>query len=170
MDLLKKGEGKINEIIYNNTAYHNGKYRYYPTITGLNGILEEIINSNSTTEYIRITPFYVNEQLDRQIEFEEYKFFIECKDWVDDKLQEMHIIECLKVEDTARTLDDLELGAILYPLCKNDDVDSYKKAITKYKESLRVILLQMMNIVKSEMKLKEDDLPFGYFCFEIHSG
>ena len=24
-----KGSGKINEIIYNNTAYYNGKYRYF---------------------------------------------------------------------------------------------------------------------------------------------
>lgn len=71
---VKEKPGKINEIVYNNTAYYNGKYRYYPTITGLNGILEEIINSNSTTDYIRITPFYVNEQLERQIEFEEYMF------------------------------------------------------------------------------------------------
>lgn len=170
IDMLKKGEGKINEIVYNNTAYYNGKYRYYPTITGLNGILEEIINSNSTTEYLRITPFYVNEQLDRQIEFEEYMFYIECIEWFDEKLQEKHVIECLKVEDTPRTLNDLGLGAMLYPLCKNNDVDSYKKALTKYKESLRDILLQMMKIVKSEIELKEEDLPFGYFCFEIHSG
>lgn len=38
-------------------------------------ILEEIINSNSTTDYIRITPFYINEQLNHQIVFEEYMLY-----------------------------------------------------------------------------------------------
>lgn len=168
--MLKKNRGKINEIIYNNTVYHNGKYRYYPTITGLKCILEKIISSNSTTDYIRITPFYINEQLNKQIEFEEYMFYIECRDWFDEKVQKKHMIECLNVEDTPRTLNDLRLGAILYPLCQNNDIDSYKNALEKYKESLRELLPKMMGIVKSEMELKEEYLPFGYFCFEIHSG
>ncbi|MEH7483117.1 hypothetical protein V7157_19030, partial [Neobacillus drentensis] len=167
--MLKKDKGKINEIIYNNTAYYNGKYRYNPTISGLNGLLDEIISSNSTTDYIRIMPFYINEKLDMQIEFEEFMFYIECRDYFDEKTQERHIIDCLNPVDTQRTLNDLRLGAILYPLCKINDVSSYKKAIKKYKESLREILPKMMEIATSEMKLKEEDLPFGYFCFEIHS-
>ncbi|MEY9979217.1 hypothetical protein [Lysinibacillus sp. RC79] len=92
---MLKQEGKINEIIYNNTAYYNGKYRHFPTISGLNGILDEIISSDSTTDYIRITPFYINEKLDLQIEFEEFMFYIECRDWFDEKIQEKHILECL---------------------------------------------------------------------------
>ncbi|PGY07102.1 hypothetical protein [Bacillus sp. AFS031507] len=167
--MIEKGKGKINEIIYNNTVYYNGKYSYYPTITNLNGILDEIISSNSTTEYIRITPFYINEEVDMQIEFEEFMFYIECRDWFDEKIQEMHILDCLNPIDTQRTLSNLRLGAILYPLCKNNDVDSYQKALKKYKESLREILPKMMEIAKSEMELKEEHLPFGYFCFEIHS-
>lgn len=167
--MLEKGKGKINEIVYNNTAYYNGKYRYYPTITDLNGILDEIIGSNSTTEYIRIVPFYVNEHLDMQIEFEEYMFYIECREMVDEEIQELHIKECLSVEDTQRTLNDTKLGAILFPLCKNNDIESYKEALITYKKSLRKMLLQMMKVAKSEMNLKEEDIPFGYFCFEIHS-
>ncbi|MEH7306063.1 hypothetical protein [Neobacillus drentensis] len=167
--MLKKGKGKINEIIYNNTAYYNGKYRHFPPISGLNGMLDEIISSNSTTHYIRITPFYKNEQLDMQIEFEEFMFYIECRDWFDEKIQEIHIVDCIAPVDTQRTLNDLRLGAILYPLCKNNDVDSYQKALKKYKESLREILPKMMEFAKSEMEVREDDLAFGYFCFEIHS-
>ncbi|MBM7662801.1 hypothetical protein JOC85_003612 [Bacillus mesophilus] len=166
---MEKG-GKINEIVYNNTSYYNGKYRYYPTITGLKGILEEIISSNSTTDYIRVTPFYINELLDRQIEFEEYMFFIECRDWYDESVQEEHILDCLDVPDTPRTLNDFRLGSILYPLCQKNDVESFKNALEKYKESLRELLPIMMEIAKSEMELTEDYLPFGYFCFEIHSG
>ena len=167
---MKKRRGKINEIVYDNTAYYNGKYRHYPTITELKGILEEIISCDSTTDYIRITPFYVNEELNHQIEFEEYMFYLECRDWFDETVQEKHINECLNVEDTSRTLNDLRLGAILYPLCQTNDGNSYKNALEKYKDSLREILLKMMEIAKSEMELKEEHMPFGYFCFEIHSG
>ncbi|MED3575208.1 hypothetical protein [Cytobacillus praedii] len=168
--MLKKKKGKINEIVYNNTAYYNGKFRYYPTITGLNSILEEIINSNSTTNYIRITPFYINEQLNHQIEFEEYMFYIECRDWFDKEEQEKHISECINVPDIQRQLVDSAIAAILYPLCQKEDVNCYKNALKNYKEYLGELLLKMMEIAKSEMDLKEEDLPFGYFCFEIHSG
>ena len=80
-------KGEINEIVYNNTVYYNGKHKIYPTITELKGILDEIISSDSTTEYIRITPFYINEEVDMQIEFEEFMFYIECRDGFDEKDQ-----------------------------------------------------------------------------------
>lgn len=85
--LIKKGKGKISEIIYNNTVYYKGNYRNYPTISDLNHILDEIISSVSTTNYIRITPFYINERSDMQIEFEEFTFYLECRDWFDEKIQ-----------------------------------------------------------------------------------
>lgn len=168
--MIGKDKGEINEIVNNNTVYNNGKYRRYPTITELKGILDEIISSDSTTEYIRITPFYINEEVDMQIEFEEFMFYIECKDWFDEKDQEMHILDCLEPIDTPRALNDVKLGAILHPLCKHNDIVSYQKALEEYKDSLREILPRMMKIAKSEMELKEEHLPFGYFCFEIHSG
>ncbi|MFJ7976755.1 hypothetical protein ACIQZI_13815 [Peribacillus sp. NPDC096379] len=168
--MIGKGKGKINKIVYNNTVYYNGKYTYFPTITKLKRILDEIISSDSTTEYIRITPFYRNEEVEMQIEFEEFMFYIECRDWFDEKTQDLHILDCLEPIDTQRTLNNFRLGAILYPLCKNNDVYSYQKALKKYKESLREIMPQMMEIAKSEMELKEEHLSFGYFCFEIHSG
>ncbi|MBP0724079.1 hypothetical protein J5Y03_02640 [Bacillus sp. RG28] len=167
--MLRKNKGIINEIIYNHTAYYKGKYRHYPTITELKSILDDIINSNSTTGYIRITPFYINEQLNMQIEYEEYMFYIECRDSFDEKDQRLHILECLEPIDQPRALNDLKLGAILYPICKNNDVTSYKIALERYKNSLKEILPKMMDIAKSEMELKEEDTAFGYFCFEIHS-
>ncbi|WP_121661503.1 hypothetical protein [Metabacillus litoralis] len=138
--MLNKQVGKINEIVFHNTSYYNGKYRYFPTITALKGILDEIISANSTTDYIRITPFYINELLDMQIEFEEYMFFIECRDWFDEKIQEEHIIDCLDVPDTSRTLNDFRLGSILYPLCQKEDVESFEIALEQYKESLSELL------------------------------
>nr|WP_106779161.1 hypothetical protein [Lysinibacillus timonensis] len=127
-------------------------------------------NSNSTTDYIRITPFYINEQLDHQIEFEEYMFYIECRDQVEKGEQEKHIKECINVTDRPRQLNDFIAGAILYPFCQKEDINSYKNALEKYKEYLSELILKMMEIAKSVMNLREEDLPFGYFCFEIHSG
>ena len=160
---------QINKIVYNNTVYYNGKYKYNPTITGLNLILEEIITADSTTKYLEVIPFYINEHLDKQIEFEEYIFYIECRDWFDEKQQDIHIKECINAENRPLTFVDSNLGAILYPLCKHDDTDSYKMAIMNYKEGLKEIFPHMMETAKLEMELKEEDLPFGYFCFEINS-
>ncbi|MFP5115245.1 hypothetical protein ACSU64_23115 [Bacillaceae bacterium C204] len=84
------------------------------------------------------------------------------------RFKEMHVLECLNPVDTPRALNDLKLGAILYPLCKNNDVVSFQKALKKYKETLSEILPKMMKISTSVRELKEDDLPFGFFCFEIH--
>lgn len=167
--MLEKVEGKINEIVYNNTVYHNGRYVFYPTISDLNGILDKIIESNAMTEYIRITPFYVNEQVNMQIQFEEYMFYIECRERVDEEIQNQHIKECLNPVDSPRALEDFELGAILYPLYTFNDTECYKKALLTYKKALSKMLLQMFEVAKVEMKLKEEDIPFGYFCFEIHS-
>lgn len=163
-------KGKINEIVDNNTVYHNGRYVFFPTISDLNGLLDKIIDSNAMTEYIRITPFYRNEQLNMQIEFEEYMFYIECREKVDEEIQNQHIKECLNPVDSPRALEDFELGTILYPLCEINDTNYYKKALSAYKKALIKILPQMYDIAKAEMKLKEEDIPFGYFCFEIHSG
>ncbi|WP_088069995.1 hypothetical protein [Gottfriedia luciferensis] len=168
--MLEKNKGTINEIIYDSTAYNKGKYRYFPTITDLYSILDKIISSNSTTDYIRITPFYINENLNMQIEFEEYMFYIECRNSFDEKTLEKHILECLDPEDKQRSLEDLRLGSILYPLCRNNDVNSYINALKNYKECLKEILPKMMYIAKSEMELNDEDIAFGYFCFEIHSG
>jgi hypothetical protein len=85
-------------------------------------------------------------------------------------VQEEHILDCLDVPDTPRTLTDFRLGSILYPLCQDEDVESFKNALEKYKESLRELLPVMMEFAKLEMELTADHLPFGYFCFEVHSG
>lgn len=91
--MLERNKGKINEIIYNSTAYYKGKCRYYLTITDLSCILDKIISSDSTTDYIRITPFYINEQLNMQIEFREYMFYLEYRDSFDEKALEKHVLE-----------------------------------------------------------------------------
>ncbi|MGE8033463.1 hypothetical protein [Lysinibacillus sp. NPDC093692] len=168
--MIIKKEGKINEIIYENTTYHSGKYSFFPIITNLNRILEKIIESKSTTEYIRITPFYRNERVDMQIEFEEYMFYIECRENLKEKEVENHLLDCLDTHYETITIKEIEMGKILYPLCKYDDAEQFGFSFKKYRQYLDELLPVLFETAKIKMQLKDDDLAFGYFCFEVHSG
>ncbi|OAB30170.1 hypothetical protein PMSD_20475 [Paenibacillus macquariensis subsp. defensor] len=167
---MEKKEGIVNEIIYDNTAYHNGKYRYYPTITNLKNLVRKIIESNSTTNYLRFTPFYINERVDRQIEFDDYMFYMECRNQFDDHDLKEHIGACVGREYTGMNSEEVMCGHVLYPLCKHEDVSTFKKALEAYVQFLDVLIPKLMEISRSTMALVEDDLAFGYFCFEVHSG
>lgn len=165
--MLTKKEGNINEIVYEYTTYHSGKFRLYPTITDLNVILEKIIESKSTTEYLRINPFYINEKVNMQIEFDNYMFYLECRDRFNQKVQRDHILDCL---DEPYTTEQYKMGKILYPLCLHNDAESYKLLIEKYRNNLDTLLPRLFGYAKREMQLNDADLAFGYFCFEVHSG
>jgi hypothetical protein len=168
--MIIKKEGKINEIIYEYTTYHSGKYSLFPTITDLNDILDKIIESKSTTEYIRINPFYINEKVNMQIEFEEYMFYLECREQFDEKALKDHVLDCLDAHYSTVSTEQFEIGKILCPLCKHNDIERYELSLGKYRDYLDTLLPMLFDIAKRKMNLKDDDLAFGYFCFEIHSG
>lgn len=168
--MIIKKEGKINEIIYESTTYHSGKCRLYPTITDLNDILEKIIESKSTTEYLRINPFYINEKVSMQIEFDEYLFYLECRERFDEKVLKEHVLDCLNAHYLTVSTDQFEMGKILFPLCQYNDVESYKLSLEKYRDYLGALLPKLFDIAKRKMQLIDDDLAFGYFCFEVQSG
>jgi len=167
--MIVKKEGIINELIYEQTAYHSGEYRIYPTLSHLKYLIDEIIRSKSTTNYIRFTPFYRNARYNQQIEFDDYLFYIECKEQFDDKSLENHIGLCLGKKYIDMDDDEIRIGKILFPICKNNDIEAYKKALEEYVEFLDELIPKLMDVAKSTMKLKDEDLAFGYFCFEIHS-
>jgi hypothetical protein len=167
--MIVKKEGVINEIIYSNTVYHNGEYRIYPTISDLKSLVQEIINSRTTTAYIRITPFYNNAKLDEQIEFDEYMFYMECRDKVNNESVQRHIASCFGKEYDDLNREEVRLGKILFPLCDFNDVETYKKSIEDYIEFLNELIPLLWDISKSKMDIKEEHFAFGYFCFEVHS-
>ncbi|PPV11890.1 hypothetical protein AWN73_20240 [Clostridium butyricum] len=167
--MIIKKEGVINDIIYNNTVYHNGEYRIYPTLSQLKNLIKEIIQSKATTECIRVTPFYNNAKLNQQIEFDEYMFYMECREHVDDKSVENHIGLCIDKKYVDMNYEEIRLGKILFPLCKNKDTETYKKSLEVYVEFLYELIPRLMEISKSKMELKDEDLAFGYFCFEVQS-
>lgn len=168
--MLEKRQGKINEIVYEHTAHRRGRYRLYPTITDLQSLLEDLIKSRATpTDYLRITPFYVNEQANRQIEFGSYMFFVECREDYSKEEEDALIIESLEGEESPTPIIDWEKGRAQYSLCKFEDFEKFGQSLKNYHDYLQVALPKMFAIAKRELNLLEVDLAFGFFCFEVHS-
>ena len=166
--MLEKNEGKINGIIYEHTSYPGGKYIHFPTLFGLHNIIEEIKESKSTTEYIRINPFYKNKKVEMQMEFDHYMLYLECRNHFDEKILDNHILSCLEGNSSSPNIG-FETGKILYPLCRYDDVESFNLFLEQYLLLLNQTLPRLLNVAITEMQLNKEDLAFGYFCFEIHS-
>jgi hypothetical protein len=163
--MLEKGEGKINEIVYEHTAYRGGKYQLFPTIDGLKELMDELIQAKATAEYLRITPFYVNEKANLQREFDELMFFMECKDFITEEEELAGVLE--RLDDNP--LMDLPTGKALRPMCRFDDPKKFGRSLRVYQDFLNTSLPQLFAVAKEELKLQEKDLAFGYFCFEVHS-
>lgn len=165
---IERKKGKINEIIYDNTVYHNGRYRFYLPVPDLIYVLKLVINSNETTEYIRITPFYINEKLNRQIEFEEMMFFIECRDNVTEEKREKFIQEeCFYPEIDKEINEDFRKRMCL---CDYKDIEGFQNYIKTYCDHLLDYLVpKMTDTILKKWNIKSEELLFGYICFEVHS-
>lgn len=101
---IEREPGAINEIIFDYTVYHNGRYSYYLSIFGLKSLAQKIAQSHATTRYVRFTPFYINGKVERQVEFDEdYMFYLECRDQFTEADEVAHWENCL-VEDCDRVL------------------------------------------------------------------
>lgn len=168
--MIEKKEGIINEIIYDNTVYHNGKYRIYPTIIELIRIIKEITNSKSTTSYLRFNPFYINVKGIIEIEFEDYMFYFECRDHVSDYDIEKHIEACLGTNPNEIDDEQKRIAKILFPLGDNGDIKQYQISLENYIEYLDEMIPQLMKLVRDKTNISDSDVAFGYFCFEVHSG
>lgn len=167
--MILKKEGIINEIIYNNTVYNNGENRYYLTINDLDYLITNIIETNKTTQYIRFTPFYINYKLNRQIEFDEYMFYLECRAHFSEDELKNHLSECSGKNYVELSEDERIRAYTLYPLCKNNDIIKFKELLISFKVYLNELIPFLFNKVREETNLSLDDMAFGFFCFEVHS-
>lgn len=163
-------ENTIRQIIFNNTFYHNGRYRHYPTISGLKMLINEIIESKLTCNHISINPFYINEKQNTQAEFDKYMFYMECRDGFDEVDIVSHIDSCIW-DGYVDELDGEEIveGHVLFPLCKYGDTVTFKKGLEAYLEYLEELLPKLLAFCKRTRGISDDDLAFGYFCFEVHA-
>ena len=185
---LERKPGVINEIIYDHTVYHYGRYRYYLSIYGLKFIAQIIAEAHATTKYIRFTPFFIDGKYGRQVEFDEdYMFYMECRDHFTEEDEKAHWEKCI-LNDQDRVLfadidqvillkrlEDrrekaIQQARILTPLCRFDDPDTFTAKIFDYLDLLNEIVPEMKQELLEIHGFLEEDLFFGEFCFEIHSG
>ncbi|MFB5268841.1 hypothetical protein ACE41H_18930 [Paenibacillus enshidis] len=164
------GESSVNNIIVEYTSYRGGRYRHYPTHSELQRLIQEIIKSELTSDYIKITPFYVNSKLDQQVEFDDYMFYMECREQFNETTVTNHISACIGKDYGDMSSEEISKGYLLFPLCKYEDGLTFKKSLEEYLEYLDGILPKLLDYCKLTIGLSDDDLAFGYFCFEIHSG
>ncbi len=165
--MILKKQGAINEIVYNNTVYNSGQNRYYPTVSDLVYLITKIIEAKDTTKYIRLNPFYVNFRLDRQIEFDDFMFYLECRDDFSEIELRNHYSENIGKDYDKMSEEEKRMASILY--CRMNDTERFKEHLLSYKTYLNELLPILFNIAKTEMELGEDEIAFGFFCFEVHS-
>ena len=162
--MIQKGKGKINEIVYDNTVFYNSKYHCYLSVPGIVRLLKLIIESDETTTSLQVIPFYRNEKLDGQIEFDNMMFYIECAENVTEEQKIVFLQSCCDVNE--EIIDDIKNR---YCLCDYKDTIGFQKAIEKYLDYLKQLIVKMTNIILEEYHVEIQDLLFGYICFEVYS-
>lgn len=105
-------------------------------------------------------------KINRQNEFNELMIFMECKEFVTEKEELAAVLEELNVN----ALMNLPTGKVLRTMCRFDDPQKFGRSLANYRNCLTSATPQMFSITKDETLLQEEDLGFGYFCFEVHSG
>lgn len=174
--------GKINEIVYQHTVLLNGDIRRYLTTTELISLINKIIEINDTCDYLMFTPFYRNFKFnDMYIEFENYMFYMKCRDEFSSTDLEEHIEDCLmrffdipNAEEMNKKYyeqhpKEKEFGEQLYPLCVKDNKEMFKHNLNKYKIFLQTLLPFLVEKVMELKQISIEDVAIGEFVFEVHS-
>lgn len=146
----------------------NGQYHSYLSISELQLLTNHIKEVCDTPNYFKITPFYINQRIDRQIEFEDIMFYVEFMNNFDNERIEKHIGECFGENYESLNEDEKRLGHIMFPLCKTNDIISFHNVVQNYLDFLFEVIPKIMS--DKIMKLiDKEDIGFGNSCFEIHS-
>lgn len=177
--MIEKKEGSINEFIFNQTVYNTGANAIYPTIMNLIYIIKKISEIDATTKYIKFNPFYKNSKLNCQIEYDDYMFYMECRDAYTLEELESHWTQCMdRIYDIPHEVqqykdmsdDDKKQARILYPICKHGDYQKFHEYLNDYLEYLDELIPLLFGKAIESLNLNQEDMAFGYFCFEVHSG
>lgn len=176
--MLRKKENLINELVIYQTSYNNGESRIYPTISGLKIIIRKMVKIKETTGYIKFNPFYKNAKLNCQIEFDDFMFYMECRDTFTMEDQEVHWTQCMdNIYDVPHEVEKYEymdedkkrMARILYPICKTGDYESFHNHLNNYEDYLNELIPFLFCKAIKNLNLSQDDMAFGYFCFEVES-
>lgn len=176
--MIERKKGLINELIYNQTVYNNGQNHMYPNVMGIEFIIKNLKVIEETCNYIQFNPFYRNAKLNCQIEFDDYMFYMECRDAFTVEEQEAHWTKCMdKIYDVPHEVEQYEdmnedkkrMARILYPICKTGDYESFHNHLKNYDDYLNELIPLLFCKAINNLNLSQVDMAFGYFCFEVNS-
>lgn len=177
--MIEMKEGKVNELIYNETVYNKSTNTLSPNLIEIGLIIKQLCQIEETCNYIQFNPFYRNSRLDCQIEFDDYMFYMECRDNFTKEEIETHWTECMdNIYDiphevkqyTEMSEYEKRMARTLYPICKNGDFESYHQYLQNFNNYLDELIPKLFEEAIKKLDLNQDDLAFGYFCFEVNSG
>lgn len=169
---------KLEKIIEQNKfKNYLGKTMYF-NINGLNKLIDLIINDEhlEINSYFKITPFYENDMLSHQLEFDLCTFYIEKNDKLNTNEYKKVVYNTkhpnpelgflmTESELSHFTLEEFE---VMIPNSTNN-IQDIKQAILKYKEFLNILISKLYDIAIESMDLNnEEKKAFGYFSFEVH--
>lgn len=160
--MILRKPGTVNGIVYEYTVYGEGKYKFYLPIYDLMWLIDKIIACGEYTKRINFNPFFISEKTGF-VEFDEYMCHIECVKNTDIQTSDLFVEKC-KGEN--ETLDEAKRH---YALCGS--VAEFHNALLSYKYYITEKIPQLAMDLKSNKKLflTDEDLLFGYFCFEVYS-
>lgn len=176
--MIEKKEGKVNELIYNKTVYNNSMNTLSPNLIEIGLIIKQLCEIDETCNYIRFNPFYRNAKLNCQLEFDEYMFYMECRENFTREELELHWTQCMdKIYDIPhdvkqyREMSETEKreARTLYPICEYGDYQKFHNYLINYRNYLDELIPVLFAKAKDSLNLSQDDMAFGYFCFEIYS-
>lgn len=163
--MIKRQYGAINQLVYDNTVYHNGDYHFYLPLDSLYELLNLIIEAKTTTKSLYLMPFYRSVYpMFRQIEFEEMMFYVECRENVTEEQKKEFLKECC---DKGHEVDEDVLNR--HALCDRNDVTGFQNAVMRYAGYLKQLVPRMQEIILKEYDIGVENLLFGHICFEIYS-
>lgn len=109
-NIIKRKNGAVNQIVYAYTVYCNGKHHFYLPICDLTALIHRIIQCNEITKHITFNPFYLFSKGEekRQIEFDDYMCYIECRENADNDIRRQFINDCMTKYDNCCELKNVE--------------------------------------------------------------
>lgn len=177
--MIEKKPGAINELIYDQTPYNKGEKHIYSNLIRFSGLIKELTNVQATCGYIRFKPFYYHAKLKCQIDFDDYLFYLECRDDFTEEERESHWTQYMDhnhdIPHEVKQYKDMseaeqKQARILYPICRHGDVQRFHEYLNRYQKYLYDEIIPMLwQEVREKLALNQADAAFGYFYLEVSS-
>lgn len=153
-----KSKGLIAEIIREYTFFPSGKYRHYLSIAELCNLLQLIVKTNQTVEYMQAIPFY--KTISEQYEFENHMLFVK-------KLKENENVEEFRQSSIVDEYGNPCEGVIRF--FSGSDLDSFQKALLDYQAYMNILTHEVYDHLNQKCNIQNEKLLLGQICFEIHA-